>query len=216
MIAAKPIMSHTKGLSKAFLQNGRVTSFGCRQLPPTVGAVMLSTSDSPHSLTCRHNTTSSKSYARASSTSAQTSDQRLQQQPGFHPIYVHHVSRVALEHLQDNRSDWLVARGLHRNLQICKNGTFILKFPEYGRIWTSYDSIKRQHWLSVSRNELAVRFLLKDHDKAAMALLQQPHKMQEYQLMSVRRIQQAIDEMIKSVDKSDAKKLAMENETTSS
>ena len=133
----------------------------------------------------------------------------------FHPIYVHHVSRVALEHLQDSRSDWLVARGLDRNLKISNNGTFLLNFPEYGRIWTSYDAEKRQHWLSVYRNKLAVRFLLKDHDHAAQRLQEHQQRqqappsvasVQEFHAASVQRIQHAVDEMIRAVESIESKK----------
>jgi hypothetical protein len=59
---------------------------------------------------------------------------------GFYPVYVHHVSKIALEHLQENRSDWLTEKGLDRGLHINPNGTFIMSFPakkgfDSGRIW---------------------------------------------------------------------------------
>jgi hypothetical protein len=55
-------------------------------------------------------------------------------------VYVHHVSKVVLEHLQDSRADWLMNQGLHRGLRIKNNGTFVLEFParkgfDSGRIW---------------------------------------------------------------------------------
>lgn len=58
----------------------------------------------------------------------------------FFPVYVHHVSRVALEHLQDKRSGWLHSNGLDDGLHINPNGTFCLSFPskigsDSGRIW---------------------------------------------------------------------------------
>jgi hypothetical protein len=121
---------------------------------------------------------------------------------------------VALEHLQDNRSDWLVERGLDRNLKIRSNGTFLLNFPEYGRIWTSYDSQKRQHWLSVYRNRLAVRFLLRDHDHAVRTLHEHHQQqqappsarsVQDFHASSVQKIQQAVDEMIRAVESIESK-----------
>lgn len=133
--------------------------------------------------------------------SASPDEIQKQQRRGFFPVYVHHVSKIALEHLQRNRSDWVQSQGLESGLHINPNGTFVLSFPakkgyDAGRIWcvldcivssylertrtqqtltdfrlfpfvvddrTSYDSLRKQHWLSVYRNNLAVRLLLKDH-----------------------------------------------------
>ena len=68
---------------------------------------------------------------------ANKSDSHLK---NFTPVYVHHVSKLVLEHLQQNRSEWLLEKGLDRGLQINKNGTFVLSFPARkgfvsGRIW---------------------------------------------------------------------------------
>ena len=62
------------------------------------------------------------------------------QKGGFCPVYVHHVSKIALEHLQEHRSEWLISKGLHRRLHINPNGTFVLTFPtkkghDAGKIW---------------------------------------------------------------------------------
>lgn len=57
------------------------------------------------------------------------------------PIYVHHVSKTVLEHLQKDQHEWLVSTGLDRGLRINANGTFVLQFPatrlgvDGGRIW---------------------------------------------------------------------------------
>lgn len=55
-------------------------------------------------------------------------------------MYVHHVSKIALEHLQGERSDWVMQQGLDSGLTINPNGTFVLSFPldvdqEAGKIW---------------------------------------------------------------------------------
>jgi hypothetical protein len=56
-------------------------------------------------------------------------------------VYVHQVSKTVLQHLQDRRSEWLVANGLDKRLHVNANGTFVLKFPpsrpgmDSGRIW---------------------------------------------------------------------------------
>jgi hypothetical protein len=62
------------------------------------------------------------------------------QPKGFFPVYVHHVSKVALQHLQESRSQWLLETGLDRGLHVNSNGTFVINFParkgfDAGRIW---------------------------------------------------------------------------------
>jgi hypothetical protein len=75
--------------------------------------------------------------ARFSTSSAQTSVPNIP----FYPVYVHHLSQIALEHLQNHHSDWVVQMGLDRGLRINQDGTFVLQFPETeegydgGRIW---------------------------------------------------------------------------------
>jgi hypothetical protein len=120
----------------------------------------------------------------------------------FFPVYVHHVSKVTLEYLQNGKSDWLIEKGLDRGLQINSNGTFVLNFPskkgfDAGKIWTSYDSSKKQHWLSIYKGKLAVRFLLKDHGgqylKTTEAInASDPNRM----------IELAVDQLISSVERS--------------
>jgi hypothetical protein len=97
----------------------------------------------------------------------------------FRPVYVHHVSRVALQHLQDRQHEWLTGRGLDRGLVVRPDGTFLMNYPTTptpggrghgnqpvthppppGRIWTSYDARGGEHWLNVCRGSVAVRFLL--------------------------------------------------------
>jgi hypothetical protein len=111
----------------------------------------------------------------------------------LYPVYVHQVSKTVLQHLQDRQSEWLVANGLDKGLHVNANGTFILKFlssrpgVDAGRIWyvrsplacssrpkdrltsvnrTSYEAATQQHWLSVYRQKLLARFLLKDASKS--------------------------------------------------
>ena len=61
--------------------------------------------------------------------------------PRFYPVYVHHLSKVCLEHMQNTRADWLEQEGLSRGLSINSDGTFVLNFPrtndnvDNGRIW---------------------------------------------------------------------------------
>ena len=173
---------------------------------------------------------SSRSHTTSSlaSASSRQQQQQQQQQPGqFKPVYVHHVSRVALEHFQSPPNcDWLLEKGLDSRLKITPNGTFELTFPPLqeqnngsstaagGKIWTSYDPQRKQHWLSVYRHKLAVRFLLKDHTAAAAspnsnvgpdAETAGQHSVQ-YRT-GLQQIQAAVDEMIKAVDRVDHEKL---------
>jgi hypothetical protein len=70
--------------------------------------------------------------------------------------------------MQDKQSDWLCRHGLDRGLQLASNGTFCLSFPsrpgyDAGRVWTWYDPVQKQHWLSVYRHQKIIgRFLLLD------------------------------------------------------
>uniref|UniRef100_A0A7S1YWN4 Uncharacterized protein n=1 Tax=Trieres chinensis TaxID=1514140 RepID=A0A7S1YWN4_TRICV len=89
----------------------------------------------------------------------------------LYPVYVHPLSQVVLEHLQTARGDWVSRKGLDRGLTINYDGTFTINFrSEYGdddvsndagRIWTSYDAEKKQHWLTVYKDTLLGRYPLK-------------------------------------------------------
>eukprot|EP00526_Cylindrotheca_closterium_P020526 CAMPEP_0113617050 /NCGR_PEP_ID=MMETSP0017_2-20120614/8567_1 /TAXON_ID=2856 /ORGANISM="Cylindrotheca closterium" /LENGTH=212 /DNA_ID=CAMNT_0000526407 /DNA_START=45 /DNA_END=684 /DNA_ORIENTATION=+ /assembly_acc=CAM_ASM_000147 len=125
---------------------------------------------------------------------------------GFYPIYVHNVSKVALERLQKDHSSWVASKSLDSGLHINPNGTFTLSFParegfDSGRIWTSYDSSKKQHWLSVYRHKLAVRFLLKDNGQ----LVDRSGTSDSKRMSS--QIHAAVDQMVYAVDQAEAKSL---------
>jgi len=60
--------------------------------------------------------------------------------PYLSVVYVHHVSKLVLQHLQNARGGWLVEQGLDKGLHIKPNGTFVLHFPangtdDGGKIW---------------------------------------------------------------------------------
>ena len=60
--------------------------------------------------------------------------------PMVNAVYVHHVTKIVLQHLQETKADWLVAQGLDRGLRLNSNGTAVLQFPpkmgvDSGRIW---------------------------------------------------------------------------------
>lgn len=53
--------------------------------------------------------------------------------------YVHPLSQIVLEHLQNDKSDWIIRMGLDRGLTFHRDGTFVIKFPSYNedrsKIW---------------------------------------------------------------------------------
>jgi hypothetical protein len=87
---------------------------------------------------------SAQSRFLSASSSSQPDRHGPEDPPSSHhlyPVYVHQVSKTVLQHLQDRRSEWLVANGLDKGLHVNANGTFVLKFPpsrpgmDSGRIW---------------------------------------------------------------------------------
>lgn len=87
-------------------------------------------------------------------------------------VYVHPLSQIVLEYLQEAHHDWIVSQHLDTALTLHRDGSFELKFPKqekdsdgkddapaaqqhhyhnYDRIWTYYDEVEKKHWLSVSR-----------------------------------------------------------------
>uniref|UniRef100_A0A7S0AE71 Uncharacterized protein n=1 Tax=Minutocellus polymorphus TaxID=265543 RepID=A0A7S0AE71_9STRA len=98
--------------------------------------------------------------------SSSSTDAEEKQDVPFSRVYTHPLSQVMLEHLQNAHGDWLVRNGLNRGLTINRDGSFCIQFPaaypgdESGRIWTSYDAAKKQHWLSAFKHELLGRYPL--------------------------------------------------------
>eukprot|EP00934_Nitzschia_sp_Nitz4_P007244 Nitzschia sp. Nitz4//scaffold130_size63480//17043//17606//NITZ4_006243-RA/size63480-processed-gene-0.78-mRNA-1//1//CDS//3329535171//7234//frame0 len=83
-------------------------------------------------------------------------------------IYVHPLSQLVLEYLQDSHTDWVHSHGLHSSLSFQRDGSFQLRFPPdlttpNARIWTTYDDAAKKHWLIVERGTLHRRFLLQDN-----------------------------------------------------
>jgi hypothetical protein len=100
------------------------------------------TAVSPFSSSMADPTTSSTTHGRTIPTffSPVVTDNTNKKSPRFHHVYVHHVSKTVLKHLQENQSQWLVEQGLDRCLMVNSNGTFVLQFPsqpgcDAGRIW---------------------------------------------------------------------------------
>ena len=91
------------------------------------------------------------------------------QSPFERTVYVHPLSQIILEHLQDAHHDFIVTHGLDSSLTLHRDGSFELIFPsqpeeKVHRIWTSYDEVEKKHWLTVYRGpHVKERFLLQDN-----------------------------------------------------
>ncbi|GAX15883.1 hypothetical protein FisN_2Lh381 [Fistulifera solaris] len=118
-------------------------------------------------------------------------------------VYVHHVSQTVLQHMQDKQSAWLCRHGLDRGLQLASNGTFCLSFPsrpgyDAGRVWTWYDPVQKQHWLSVYRHHKIIgRFLLLDSRNTLRTRSQHPLIIMDEMR---RHIGDTVDHMISYID----------------
>ncbi|GAX26676.1 hypothetical protein FisN_2Hh381 [Fistulifera solaris] len=122
-------------------------------------------------------------------------------------VYVHHVSQTVLQHMQDKQSAWLCRHGLDRGLQLASNGTFCLSFPsrpgyDADRVWTWYDPVQKQHWLSVYRHHKIIgRFLLFDSRNTLQT--NQPLVIMDEMR---RQIGDTVDHMITYIDEHDRKR----------
>lgn len=115
-------------------------------------------------------TTSKKKINDSTGSSTRTRDDRVAIEP---TVYVHPLSQIVLEHLQETHHDWVVSQKLDTTLTLHRDGSFELKFPMLGeanineevhRIWTSYDEVEKKHWLTVYRGaNVHERFLLQDN-----------------------------------------------------
>uniref|UniRef100_A0A7S2RAY3 Uncharacterized protein n=1 Tax=Eucampia antarctica TaxID=49252 RepID=A0A7S2RAY3_9STRA len=99
--------------------------------------------------------------------------------------YVHPLSQIVLEHLQDTRSDWTVEQNMTLLTIHPSDGTITLRNDDTSddemvgkkkKIWTSFESEDKTHWLHVAvdndngddkndGNKLVGRYLLQDNLK---------------------------------------------------
>ena len=143
-------------------------------------------------------TTSKKKVNQSNGTSTRTTDDRVTFEP---TVYVHPLSQIVLEHLQNTHHDWVVSQKLDTTLTLHRDGSFELKFPMSGegniseevhRIWTSYDEVEKKHWLTVYRGaNIHERFLLQDN-------LSPPWNMHRKSLPE--RIRVSVDHLVRIVD----------------
>jgi hypothetical protein len=90
------------------------------------------------------------------------------------PVYIHPLSQIVLEHLQNHHADWAQQQGLDQSLQLHSDGTFTLTFPnQQGKLWTSYDVATKKHWLSIEYQKQGQpiaqtgQYMLQDNTKPA-------------------------------------------------
>ena len=113
--------------------------------------------------------------------------------------YIHPLSQIVLEHLQNHHSEWVQSRGLDKGLELKKDGTFILRFPQVdkadddsvdtskGSIWTMFEAEESKHYLCVRSGNLVGRYMLQDNKKPAWHTDKRS---------TPERVQDAVDEMI--------------------
>jgi hypothetical protein len=113
--------------------------------------------------------------------------------------YVHPLSQLVLQHLQNARGDWVHQQGLDKGLSIQPNGTFVLKFPSYDKdkasIWTSFEPEEKKHYLTVHKGDLVGRYMLQDNLKPAW----------NDGRSTPEKIQQAVDAMIEKINEEESK-----------
>lgn len=90
------------------------------------------------------------------------------------------------------RSEWVELNGLnYGGLDLQKDGSFVLQFPyKGGKLWTSYDTEDRKHYLNIHRGELVGRYIMQDNSKPAWHLSREsvPEK-----------VRNAVDQMIEKL-----------------
>mmetsp|Transcript_21731 Transcript_21731/g.31096 ORF Transcript_21731/g.31096 Transcript_21731/m.31096 type:complete len:189 (-) Transcript_21731:200-766(-) len=113
--------------------------------------------------------------------------------------YIHPLSQIVLEHLQNHHSEWVQNKGLDQGLELKKDGTFILRFPQAantdddsvnssrGSIWTMYEAEESKHYLCIRNGNLVGRYMLQDNKKPAWHTDKRS---------TPERVQDAVDEMI--------------------
>ncbi|GMH80809.1 hypothetical protein TL16_g08705 [Triparma laevis f. inornata] len=102
--------------------------------------------------------------------------------------YVHPLSQIVLNRLQNNHSSFLRSFNLDSTLKIRSDGTFTLgKKEDDTYVNTNWDSEERKHFLNVKVGERVGRYCLQDNTKPAW---------HGSKLSLVERIESAVDGMV--------------------
>lgn len=114
----------------------RLPQWGCESV------AMMSKRPLAFTSTWNRTPTDTRSFATENTQQSDDRDRMI------NPVYIHHVSKIALQHLQDSRYEWLQQQGLDKGLRIKSDGTFVLEFParkgfDAGRIWYAIQQSER-------------------------------------------------------------------------
>ena len=103
---------------------------------PTTRLVGASNVRAADSYKSTHSNTESRRFKTTTNTT--NKDENRLNDTSTKSAYVHPLSQIILEHLQQSRSDWVSQVGLDKGgLTLHKDGTFVLKFPTSGEGDTS-------------------------------------------------------------------------------
>jgi len=141
---------------------------------------------------------------RSKTTTTNNEEEKRLKDSNTKSAYVHPLSQIILEHLQQSRSDWVSQVGLDKGgLTLHKDGTFVLKFPTSGgreisgdaistdKIWTTFEPKEKKHWLVVQRRGAVGQYMLQDNAKPAW---------HGSKLSTHERVKAAVDEMISTLE----------------
>lgn len=113
----------------------------------------------------------------------------------FKPVYIHPLSQIVLQHLTQVHHKWLLENQLQDRLTIHRDGTFEIDFPDTDgavRIWTTYDSVDKKHWLAYRTADVQHRFMIQDNLMSAW------HGNKRQSIPE--RVRTSVDELIKTAD----------------
>jgi len=103
---------------------------------------------------------------RAKASSAATTHEQQQQQPPpptkFRSVYVHPLSHIVLEYLQNCRHEWIVKNGLDQSLIINRDGSFAMKAP-VASLSSSYEQYPAPTRRNTSSTMKSIQSYVDDH-----------------------------------------------------
>ena len=99
----------------------------CRSLSSCTTAISPNT-DTTRTTTTTTTTTSNRSYSSNSNDDDTRLSSQTQGSSEFRRAYVHPLSQVVLEYLQEHHHSWIVYKGLDRSLRLHRDGSFEAKY----------------------------------------------------------------------------------------
>jgi hypothetical protein len=128
-IHATPFVSVAAGTATSKLGNGSSFSAGIGGDNISIGSRSTTISKKASNITSNATNSSfvGKSSFSNSAGSSNSNDDGGSSGPEFRNVYVHPLSQIVLEYLQDYHHEWVVAMGLDRSLTLHRDGSFELK-----------------------------------------------------------------------------------------